>query len=171
MEFIDLISTTHNQIAMIVLKQIPFYLGLRKLDPQVVRTWLWQQDSCMLVFALKSGSAKIRSQVVSQLRSVNPQDRALIRQLTQMVRKDFLGLAQSAAVLLEPILPQLGTVTRRKVQRALDQLRDRIRRDQNRSTVFRQLNADDLPGKLVDKSKMKQLEKVRQQLKKSIRLW
>jgi hypothetical protein len=153
------------------LHQIAFRLGLKKLDSRIVHEWIWQQNNAMLVFALKNGSAKIRIQIMDKLPSVNLRDRSLVRQLSHIIQQDFLELAQKAAELLRPLLPQLDGKIRKNVQNALNRLEDRIRREQNRKTVYRKYKVKNNVVKHIDKNKMKQLERVRQQLKKSIRFW
>lgn len=151
--------------------QIAFRLGLKKIEPQIIHKWIWQQNNTMLVFALKTGSIKIRTQVVNELRITNLRDPAIIRQLIHIIQRDFLELAQKASDLLRPLLPQLNGKVRRSAQDALNKLKDRLRREQNRKIVYRKHQIKNTAKKLFDKGKMKQLERVRQQLKKAIRLW
>ena len=153
------------------LHQIPFRLGLKQLNTRIIQEWILQQNNAMLVFALKNGSVKIRIQVIDRLRTSNLKDHSLVRQLVHIVQKDFLELAQKAAALLRPILPQLNGKVGKRVRQALNKLKDRIRRDQNRKLVYQNHEIKNHAKKLIDKGKMKQLERVRQQLKKAIRLW
>lgn len=143
-------------------------LGLGQIDAPRVRRWISERDTRSLILALQHArDYRTRLLVLEQLNLSYLRDQQLVLVLARLVREDFPEVAEKALRLLQRSLYNLELTAH--IQAARKVYEDRLRREANRREAYEDYRFRPENGVLVDKSKMKMLEKVKQQLKKPMR--
>ena len=139
------------------------------VNPISIRSSIINREFVLLSLILKRYRSRDRALVLEHLQTTNISHPALIRQLLRLVRKDFLNNAQVAMRILNECV-SMGRFAQ-KIREANEVLTERLRRRKNKKQVYTTHKPSIIVDTLVDKSKMKNLERVKQQLKKSIRFY
>lgn len=144
------------------------YLKIYKFSTQNIRSNIHNRNFRILCIGLKRYNSKTRKIILENLKGTKIEEKFLIKRLIKIIKNDFLETAEKALT----ILKENTTVTEKYAPlfaQAQNIYLDRLRRQENKRAFFK-THKPKTNGKLIDKSKMQQLELVRQQLKKSIRM-
>jgi len=151
-----------------MIKLIFVYFRLLEFSPDRIRTYLTGKEYRLLSLGLQRYDGRTRRQILKQLMATGVRSKLLFRRLIKIVKNDFLDIAELSLFVLEKS-PLTDSSMEARLKKARTIYQDRRRREYNRKAFFASFTPK-LDDKIFDKSKMKQLERVRQQLKKAIRL-
>ena len=143
------------------------YLKLYKFSPQNIQSIIVDRNFLVLVEGLMKYDVQTRKRILNHLLGRSISHHQLNRALIGIVREDFLEHAAIALQILEANNVHKGKLSA-SFHRAKERYLDRKRRQENKKAFYKNYTPG-VSSNLIDKSKMEQLERVRQQLKKSIR--
>ena len=143
-------------------------LRLYKVSAHRIRSSIINHEYRLLNIILRRYRHQDRKIVLQQLTKTNLQHPALVRRLKKIVTKDFMTNAELALKVLNERV--IGHRFQQHIDQANMIFTERMRRRNNKKIHFANNRPQLIVDTLVDKSKMKMLAKVKQQLKKPIRL-
>ena len=152
---------------MIMINLLLSYLKLYQFSSQRISICLVNKDFQLINSGLKRYDIKVRRAILNQLKHVKIKDSFLIKTLYKIVETDFLTNASVALQILKKHPEYLSKYKLKKLEKSYN---NRLIAKQNRSAFYQDYKYK-TSGKMIDKSKMEQLELVKQQLKRSIRLY
>lgn len=142
------------------------FFGLLRPTPRRIKYWMQVQNISCLRRVLKRGRAKERRSVVRALHSHPNLTNSLLPALLNQLRYHSLELACDTADFLQATYSSYAAPP--EVIEGLLNFSERQTREESRLNSLTWYKSTLYRNGLIDKGKMKQLERVRQQLKKPI---
>lgn len=137
------------------LNKLLIYLSLIKIDKTKIKAWLEDKNIEMLKFALAKGMLNERLYVIDTLLELNVYD--AIPQLIKIVSTDYLSVSKAALNAIETLDVE------KKFQLEIQNLKELIEeRSKKKNRIFSTAKKE----KVSKHSRMRSLEKVKQQLKR-----
>ncbi len=143
-------------------------MGKKDWSTEKIRSVVSGHQTNLILFILKKGTPTERNEALDLLLSYKVDSPRLMKRLVHIVQSDFLALSQLAMKVLhknEAYHPRLNN----RIRKAVKLLEERLRRTRNKKLTAMSFHAEPHKGVLFDKSKMQNLERLRQQLKKGMR--
>ena len=151
-----------------MINRMLIYLRLTKIDTSKINSLLQEEDYDMICLALKRSNHKIRNQLLLKLQTkkfIN--HHRLKKHLLRIVATDFFSVAQIAIDVLNENVKKDET---RICEQANLIFTERLRKKKNLEEFYKNHHFK-MKRKSLAQVEMRQLELVKNQLKKSIRLW
>lgn len=142
--------------------------GKMKWSTDRIRSAISGQQTSLILSIFKKGTPTQREIALHLLSNQKINHQRLLKRLMQIVESDYLVQAKLAMKILlknEAYHPGLQN----SIRKAEKILEERTRRTNNKKLTAISFHSEPYKGVLFDKSKMKNLEKVREQLKKGMR--
>jgi hypothetical protein len=144
------------------------YLKIYKFDSRNIRESVLLREFRLISIGLKRYGNKTRKKILEQLNHVSLQNELILTHLLRIVEIDYLKNATLALEVLQKNSTKNPGFSE-KIKLAKEIYKERMRRYENKSQFYTDFKVSLAGSKSLDKSKMKRLEKVRQQLKKPMR--
>ncbi|MCI5083965.1 MAG: hypothetical protein MRY78_19865 [Saprospiraceae bacterium] len=143
------------------------YFRLLKLDSQAIHDCLAQKHYGILSMGLKKYPLQTRRLILKVLNQRSVFDNSLLPALTAIIHKDYLSNAEVAIQILRKHKSAVSMPERKALENTFAE-RQKVANNKKEAYLHYAPKTD--TRLLIDKSKMEQLESVKQQLKKSIRM-
>lgn len=140
------------------------HFKLYEFNAEQIRINIQAKEYRLIGIGLKNYRNKVRREILHQLKNVIVKENYLHKILLAIVEKGFM---KNAALAID-ILNKSSTFEEKELANRI--YFERLRRKENKTQFHKTFRRKITKDQVLDKSKMKQLERVRQQLKKPINL-
>ena len=149
--------------------EILAFLKWYPFDPKNINESINNKEFRLINMGLRKYNFKTRSMILKVLLESNVDEVSIVRRLIIILKDDFLENAALALKILKQTTIKNAKL-KTKFEEATIVYDDKIRRAKNLKLFNENYKTKPVTGMLFDKSKMKRLEIVREQLKEAIRM-
>ena len=151
-------------------KSILSFLKLYSFNDATIKEAIQNKHYGLLSIGLKKYNHLVRRKILFHLRNKKFHHPSLFKTVNRIVQFDYINHAELALEIVNQNAAHYLNL-KKEIQFTQSRFEERKRRFQNKRAYFKAFKPRTNIAPTVDKSKMKQLERLKQQLKKSIRLW